>query len=754
MKRVHIIGSNCAVLGFAGLLCISAVDYRVPGVNYPAQLREDLTILPGGRVLRPYGKQILTGTGVACVDVSPNGKTIVAANIGISLGIGLNRASITVIVPDRHGLAWGLSDFAPDPLDWKNRAWQGVSTGLAVNGEGTALLSEGNSGRVVELNLSAGTRKRAIDLNTPDYPGSFTGPMAFDPASGLLFVLDQANGRTAIVDTKRGLPLASVKTGSMPIALALSSGDKRLYVANAESLSITDISSPTAPSVIRSMALASEPAGIAVRGNEVYLSIPAEDEIAIVNAATASLMAVIPLRIPGLEAFRGIAPVGLAFEPKSGRLMVAESGINAVGVIDPESRKLVGHIPTGWFPCAIQTHDGQIYVANMRGLGTGPSTPAHRFRFYGHNRRTDPLPMELLPSALRRGTVGIFTLPDEKELAHQTDVVMENNGFKRSPVTASRKPPIRYVVVIAKGNRSFDEVFGDVERAGDRTVLSESTFARYGQDGYVSGNKKMFSLRVNVTPNEHQLAAHWTFADNYYAPSDYMLSGLQWLHGIFPDFSREAGFLLDEAGNKSPLKFPSNRDLSAHLAAHGIDSLDFGENSGVSDPERASKFLATLRKEYLETGKPLPRLLFVTLPGDCGAEAKPANGYPYDASFIAEDDYELGRIVDFLSHTPWWREMAIFVTGTGAEGGADHIDSHRTFLLGVGPWFRNNYVSHTNASFPSLLKTIFQLLDVPPLSLYDATASDLTDMFGNVPDFAPYDVRPEDGRLFDPAKVR
>ena len=82
------------------------------------------------------------------------------------------------------------------------------------------------------------------------------------------------------------------------------------------------------------------------------------------------------------------------------------------------------------------------------------------------------------------------------------------------------------------------------------------------------------------------------------------------------------------------------------------------------------------------------------------------------------------------------------------------MDSHRTFLLGIGPWFRNNYVSHTNASLPSLLKTIFQLFDAPPLSLYDATASDLSDMFGNVPDFAPYEVQPEDLRLFDPSKVR
>src|SRR5262249_44464444 len=132
----------------------------------------------------------------------------------------------------------------------------------------------------------------------------------------------------------------------------------------------------------------------------------------------------------------------------------------------------------------------------------------------------------------------------------------------------------------------------------------------------------------------------------------------------------------------------------------------------------------------------------------------PENGYPYSASYVADNDYALGRVVEFLSKSQWWKEMAIFVTETGAEGGADHVDSHRTVLLGIGPWFRSDYVSHHNASSPALLKTIFRLLGVPPRNLYDATAGDLADMFGAVPDFAPYDAKLEDARLFEANKVK
>jgi len=121
---------------------------------------------------------------------------------------------------------------------------------------------------------------------------------------------------------------------------------------------------------------------------------------------------------------------------------------------------------------------------------------------------------------------------------------------------------------------------------------------------------------------------------------------------------------------------------------------------------------------------------------------------------VADNDFALGRMVEFLSHTPWWREMAIFITEDDAQGGRDHIDAHRTVLLAVGPHFKKNYVSHTHSSFPGLLKTIFRLLRLPPLNLFDATASDLADCFTGMPDFAAYEALPEDPRLFDPAKAR
>jgi len=117
---------------------------------------------------------------------------------------------------------------------------------------------------------------------------------------------------------------------------------------------------------------------------------------------------------------------------------------------------------------------------------------------------------------------------------------------------------------------------------------------------------------------------------------------------------------------------------------------------------------------------------------------------------VADNDLALGRILEYLSGTKWWKEMAVFVTEDDAQGGVDHIDAHRTVLLCAGPWFKKNYVSHVNTSFPGLLKTIFRLLGVPPLNLFDAVASDLADCFASRPDTARYQALPVDKRIFRP----
>src|SRR5262249_26329893 len=154
----------------------------------------------------------------------------------------------------------------------------------------------------------------------------------------------------------------------------------------------------------------------------------------------------------GLEDYRGITPLGLCYDTKSDRLLVAEAGINAIAVIDVSSRKVAGHIPVGWFPTSLAVQDGQVYVAAARGWGTGPSTPGHRIRMWGAQGKGKSY--EVDSSVLRRGIVSSFTVPDQKELAHLTDVVMQANGFSGAPPHPAEPdkslPAVKHVVLIVK----------------------------------------------------------------------------------------------------------------------------------------------------------------------------------------------------------------------------------------------------------------------------------------------------------------
>jgi hypothetical protein len=179
-----------------------------------------------------------------------------------------------------------------------------------------------------------------------------------------------------------------------------------------------------------------------------------------------------------------------------------------------------------------------------------------------------------------------------------------------------------------------------------------------------------------------------------------------------------------------------------------------GYNMNIPDQFRATQFIREIEERYVKTGAELPRFLYLHLPNDHMANPRPEDGYPYVESFTVDNDYALGRILEFLSGTKWWPQMAVFITEDDAQGGVDHIDAQRTILMVAGPWAKKNYVSHVNTSFPGLLKTIFRLLRIPPLNLFDATAADLADCFATVPDPAGYKVLPVDRRVFDPDRAR
>ena len=382
-----------------------------------------------------------------------------------------------------------------------------------------------------------------------------------------------------------------------------------------------------------------------------------------------------------------------------------------------------------------------------------------------------------------------------------------------SPPPPSATRNIGHVVFIVKENRTFDEVFGDLYPKSDK-FEGDPALARWGETAEVKEKGELTIDDAHVTPNHHALARRFGISDNFYVDSDVSVDGHHWLVGNYPNEVVETGWPAaygdklnfrpdpDAPGRLSidpaapwPESYLEAGSLWQHLARHKISFRNYGEgmetagereeagtmptgareasnmpmpevlfentsrdyatfNTNISDQYRFGQFETEFRVRYASGKEPLPQFIYIWLPNDHTAEPRPADGYRYRASYVADNDLALGKLVELFSHSPFWKDMAIFVTEDDAQGGRDHIDAHRSVLMVISPYTVRGHVSHAHTSIASILKTFDLIFDLPYLNQYDAAATDLSDFFTATPDITPYDVLPSDVRIFDPAKVR
>jgi hypothetical protein len=121
---------------------------------------------------------------------------------------------------------------------------------------------------------------------------------------------------------------------------------------------------------------------------------------------------------------------------------------------------------------------------------------------------------------------------------------------------------------------------------------------------------------------------------------------------------------------------------------------------------------------------------------------------------VADNDLALGRIVNFLSKTPIWKDSALFVTEDDAQDGVDHVDAHRSILLVASPWVKPGSVSHQHTSMGSITRTIDELLGLGSLNLEDALAAEVDGIFDTQPHLETYIRVHADPRVFVAAKAR
>ena len=544
-----------------------------------------------------------------------------------------------------------------------------------------------------------------------------------DPKTGIA-----NNGAVSVIDLTKNVQTKTIEVGLHPCDMALSPDMKKLFVACANSDIISVIDTET-DEVINN------------------ISVHSSDDI-----------------------IYGSSPNDLAVSPDGKYLYVANGTENAICIIQAaDPVKVLGSVPAGWYPgSVVLNRSGKtMYVANIKGVGS-------------RNQRTDRSGFN---SHDHLGSVSIIPVPGKNDLQKMTETVKMNNTWAQRikdsktsvkqkkivpvPVTPDQTSIFKHVVYIIKENRTYDQVFGDMPQGNGDTSL-----VQFGR---------------KVTPNHHSLAETFVLLDNFYCSGVLSADGHQWtdeayvtdyLEKSFGGFTRSypydgddalayasSGFIWDNV-LRNGLTFrdygefvnadidPSNATFSEILqdfkdgtnkikikAVANLEQLTpylcptfVGFPNTVPDVYRAAEFI----KELIEFEKNdnFPNFIIMLLPNDHTSGTRP--GMPKPQSAVADNDLALGQIVETISQSKFWKETCILVTEDDPQNGLDHVDGHRTVGLVISPYTKRGQVVSTYYSQINMVRTIEDILGIPPMNQLDLSAEAMVDCFTDKPDFTPY----------------
>ncbi len=724
------------------LLVLDLAHFRLVIVD--TQSKQVLSSIPVGRM--PFG-----------LALSPDGKRAYVSNVGMF----------------QYSLVPGY-----DPKDPKH-------TGLEFPAFGFPS-PEAEKGATVEGKQIAGLG----DPNVPD--------------SNSVFVIDirDAAQPNVLAKVRTGIPVGDKSVGgSSPGAVV--AGKKEVFVSNAAQDSITVLDARTnqvKKTIVLEPAEAVKglrgvlPFGMALSPDEkrLYVACSGINAVAVFDAHKAEVLGYIPT---------AWFPSRVAVSADNRTLYVANG-------------KGFGAGPNG----GSNFHEGPegTYIGDIvKGVVSIVQLPYSHITVDGpEDGVPDPDPVPKNRGTLRAGTNQV--LKNNGFCCMTSPSTTGGKGKTGVPITAPPPPipgNIGHVVFIVKENRTFDEVFGDLHPKGT-DFEGDATLARWGETAEVKEKGEPTIEDGHVTPNHHGLARRFAISDNYYVDSDVSVDGHHWLVGNYPNevlettwpaaYGNQLNFRADPdapgrlgIGSTHPLPetYLEAGSLWEHLTRGRISFRNYGEglevagedegigdqptgvreatnmpmtealfrntshdyatfNTNISDQYRFGQFEREFQIRYASGKEPLPQFIYIWLPNDHTADPRPADGYAYRASYVADNDLALGKLVQLFSHSPFWKDMAIFVTEDDAQSGRDHVDAHRSVLMVISPYAASGRVSHVHTSMASILKTFDLIFGLTYLNQYDAAATDLSDFFTAQPSFTPYDVLPSDVRIFDPAKVR
>ncbi|MEU1903142.1 alkaline phosphatase family protein [Streptomyces hygroscopicus] len=767
------------------------------GTDQVGQVTENGQVVSSNQYIAPYGDRLVINQGkIMSSSISPDG-THMAASVtdgGAALAIVdlkswktqqlvSNAASSNPRISSNNVGQEGPT-YSPDG----KQLWLGQPDGYTV----FTVDADGGVSSPRTVTIPADGSKRAL-----------VGEAVFSADGKTVYSAVNGQNRVVAIDAATGTIERSWNVGNAPRDMAVVG--KKLYVSNeggrpakpgeptinsygtqvladqktaattSGTVSVIDLAHQDA--AVAGIEVGLHPTAVYAKNGVVFVTNTADNNVSVIDTAKDKVVQTISTQ-PWAKARVGYEPDAVTLTD-DGHLLVTLGRANAVAVYKYTSAQepvsYVGLLPTDYFPSEITTSGDQVYVSNTRGID------ARRKATGGHGTHDTT------------SSVQKFTLPDDSVIRSYTGKVFQQNGWngeslkksdgapaKPVPVPAKLGDPstIKHVFLLVKENRTYDQVFGDIPKGN-----GDPSLAQYGE---------------NVTPNQHALAQQFGLYDNTYDIGTNSAEGHNWLmQADNPEYTESsAGEYTrsydteDDALGHQKTGFIWTGAQAAHKSVR-----NFGEfQQFLTKPSGASwqnlycdtKNMAATGQDTaypLNSSSPIPSLNDVSVHGFPKFDTSvpdvyraeiwkrdfekngPANlnmfwlssdhtGGPVSgAAQVADNDLAVGKIVDKISHSKYWKDSAIFVVEDDSQAGLDHVDGHRAPVQIISPWAKHGTVDSHYYSQINMMRTIEQILGIQPMNQKDTAATPMTSAFTQRPDFTPFTALPNRVSLTDGVKT-
>ena len=612
--------------------------------------------------------------------------------------------------------------------------------------------------------------------------GALTAKISVDNAPTSILV----DGNTAYVTNQGG---RKAKAGDTTVD---SSGtqvviDPRTGATSTGTVSVIDLTTNT---VTKTIEVGVQPERMTQSGQYIFVTNTNSDTVSVIDSKTNTVVQTIDIE-PYPDAHKGAAPN--AVKVVDNKLMVSLGRDNAIAVYDwqgpNKTPELQGLLPTAWFPVdiAVDNENKNLVVVNADGIGSqGPARDLtiQGVKVTGHS------------SYAQVGSLSLIPFPSAEDLVKGTKQVYSNNNWygikNRNAEARNNKKPvamperigepstIKHVFYIVKENRTYDQVLGDLGKGNGEVGLTQFPRA--------------------VTPNFHKLAETYPLLDNFYVSGIQSASGHQWvMQGTNTDYEDKetdaANVRSYPGGAGDPMAYAPTGHLWDQAIKQGLSVENFGEDTtdftgtaprgswtdwyndslilsgqkqgqlhvpignyeakydipslgpithkpfptfdmGIPDQYRFEIFKRQFEQHVKNDDLPALNQLWITNDHTNGT----ATGSPTPQAMVADNDLAVGKIVDLISHSKYWKDSVIIVTEDDAQNGLDHVDGHREPAFVISPWVKKGVTNSHYWTVINMVRSIEQILGLQPMNQNDAAAEPMSEIFTNEPDFTPYEV--------------